>query len=74
MLTDSLMMLWGFVRGAFGVHVSLARGVVQLPGVRPAPGLEGAEYCFVVKGEPVKLRVQDGKTVVEEGGMCVYQP
>lgn len=62
-LTDSLILLWGFIRGAFGIHVSLLDGVVPLPR-GPAPELEGANYTFVVHGKPVLLRVRGGKTLV----------
>eukprot|EP00658_Telonema_sp_P-2_P071597 TRINITY_DN60839_c0_g1_i2.p1 TRINITY_DN60839_c0_g1~~TRINITY_DN60839_c0_g1_i2.p1 ORF type:complete len:556 (+),score=91.26 TRINITY_DN60839_c0_g1_i2:844-2511(+) len=62
-LTNTLILLWGAIRSVFGVHVSLKNGVTLLPS-GPAAELEGAEYRFVVKGQPTTLRIVGGKTVV----------
>ena len=62
-LQASLVMLWGFLRSAFGAWPNL-RGV-QIVG-RPARQLaEGATHSFIHLGRLVTLQVVKGRTVVK---------
>ena len=70
MLQDSLVLLWGFIRGAFGAWPEL-RGV-RVVG-RPARQLgEGALHTFLHLGKVVTITVRGNRTVVE-GAKVVYE-
>lgn len=70
MLQDSLVLLWGFIRGAFGAWPEL--GGVRVVG-RPARQLgEGASHTFLHLGQVVTITVRGNRTVVE-GAKVVYE-
>jgi len=61
-LTDALLILWGFLRGCFGVWPTLEKlNVVGSPSHR----MEGAEHTFCHLGKDVTVKVVDGQTRVE---------
>jgi hypothetical protein len=64
-LNNSLLILWGFLRGCFGVWPALGglRRVGQPPG-----RMEGARYRFCHLGADVELMVRDRQIFVEQPG------
>ena len=64
-LQDSLVLLWGFIRGAFGAWPEL--GGVRIIG-RPARQLAvGASHTFEHLGNEVTIHVSSNRTVVVSG-------
>ena len=64
-MQDSLILLWGFIRGAFGAWPEL--GGVRVVG-RPARQLAvGASHTFEHLGKEVTIRVAANRTVVVSG-------
>jgi len=57
-LTDSLMAVWGLLRGVLQIQPTLLRGVV-VHGSAP-PELEGLEHTFLHLGKPVTIKVENG--------------
>jgi hypothetical protein len=62
-LDDSLLILWGFLRGCFGVWP-------RLDGLRqtgaPSWRLDGARYTFCYLGRDVTAEVRGGRTILPE--------
>ena len=61
-LNDALLILWGFLRGCFGVWPNLTEA--KLVG-RPAHQLEGARHEFRHLGKTLRLSVSGGVTRIE---------
>jgi hypothetical protein len=59
-LDDSLLVLWGFLRGCFGVWPHLD-GLRQTGA--PPRQLEGARYTFCYLGRDVTFQVRNGETI-----------
>ena len=57
-LTDQLLLLWGGLRGVFGVEPTLRHGIVTTNA--PASGLEGAWHAFLHLGQEVNVTVSAG--------------
>ncbi|MBI5280819.1 MAG: hypothetical protein HY858_03985 [Candidatus Solibacter usitatus] len=62
-LNNALLILWGFLRGCFGVWPGL--NGVRVAG-KPPGALEGASYRFCHLGRDVRVGVRGGETRVEE--------
>eukprot|EP01013_Petalomonas_cantuscygni_P003624 TRINITY_DN13838_c0_g1_i1.p1 TRINITY_DN13838_c0_g1~~TRINITY_DN13838_c0_g1_i1.p1 ORF type:complete len:904 (+),score=112.54 TRINITY_DN13838_c0_g1_i1:187-2898(+) len=62
-LNNALLILWGFLRGAFGVHSMSLSGGIQLGPA--APQMEGGRWTFVFAGQETCVTVRGG-----EGTMC----
>jgi len=61
-LTDQLLLLWGALRGVFGVEATLRQGIVVTN--PPATGLgEGAWHAFLYMGEEVNITLRAGRVV-----------
>jgi hypothetical protein len=61
-LTEALLILWGFLRGCFGVWPTLGKlNVVGSPSHR----MEGAEHTFCHLAKDVTVKVVNGQTRVE---------
>lgn len=60
-LDDSLLVLWGFLRGCFGVWPHLD-GLRQTGA--PSRRLEGARYTFCYMGRDVTIQVRNGRTIL----------
>lgn len=70
MLQDSLILLWGFIRGAFGVWPELQG--VRIIG-RPARQLVvGASHTFEHLGRKVTIRVDANRTVIVSGAPTLH--
>lgn len=69
MLQDSLLLMWGFIRGAFGAWPDLEG--VRIIG-RPAKQLAvGASHSFEHLGSTVTIRVAANRTVVVDGAVTL---
>jgi hypothetical protein len=60
-LDDSLLVLWGFLRGCFGVWPHLD-GLRQTG--KPPRRLEGARYTFCYLGRDVTIEVRNGNSLI----------
>eukprot|EP01051_Picozoa_sp_SAG22_P007384 SAG22_NODE_518_length_9512_cov_5.735897_6_plen_278_part_00 len=60
-LTDQIVTVWGFLRGAFGIEPTLSGLQIVHP---PAQKLEGAVWSFVHLGKTRTATVTDGKVVL----------
>ena len=56
--TDQLLLLWGGLRGVFGVEPTLRQGLVATNA--PAAGLEGAWHAFLYLGVEVNITIKGG--------------
>ena len=57
-LTDQLLLLWGGLRGVFGVEPTLRQGIVTTNA--PAAGLEGAWHAFLYLGQETNVTISNG--------------
>eukprot|EP01097_Dermamoeba_algensis_P005774 TRINITY_DN3643_c0_g1_i1.p1 TRINITY_DN3643_c0_g1~~TRINITY_DN3643_c0_g1_i1.p1 ORF type:complete len:550 (+),score=98.75 TRINITY_DN3643_c0_g1_i1:913-2562(+) len=63
-LSDSLLVMWGFMRGVLGINMDLD----GLSFSRPAQDLEGTTFSFEHLGEDITVAVKNGTIVVLNTG------